>query len=279
MIIDISEHQGNIDWIKVAKNKDIEAVIIRAGYGQDIKSQDDKMWKKNIEAVIKYNIPFGVYLYSYAKTTQAIKGEVDHLIRLIKPYKDKMALPAYIDIEEPGTGPGCTARIKEFYKLMKEKGYKPGLYTGEWWYNAYIKGAIKNTLWIAKYGVNDGKPHDKPKIGVDYDLWQYTSKVKIAGIPGTVDANILYNDDLIKKDTKKITKKEDDKIMLKVTAKSGLNCRKSAKQDGAILGAFEDGTRLQLINKTNKSWYKVKGKDSTGKTIEGYCSAKYLLII
>ena len=42
MIIDVSEHQGKIDWKKVAKNKNVEAVIIRIGYGQNIQKQDDK---------------------------------------------------------------------------------------------------------------------------------------------------------------------------------------------------------------------------------------------
>ena len=42
------------------------------------------------------------------------------------------------------------------------------------------------------------------------------------------------------------------------------------------LGSFINGTKLELVEKTNKSWYKVKGKSSDGKTITGYCSVKWL---
>ena len=62
-----------------------------------------------------------------------------------------------------------------------------------------------------------------------------------------------------------------------VTTKNDpLNCRRSASGDSVCLGKFLKGTVLTLVKKTNNNWWKVKGVSTTGKTITGYCSAKYL---
>ena len=281
MIIDVSEHQGKIDWKKVAKNKNVEAVIIRIGYGQNIQKQDDKRATENIEGCIKYGLPFGFYIYSYAKTVDTAKGEAEHMLRFAKKYKNKISLPLYYDIEEPGTGAGSRQRYLAYAKIIKAAGYVPGLYTGEYWYNTYISADISDTKWIAKYGTNNGKQQIKPDIKYAYDLWQYTSKAKVSGIKGGVDASLIM-DKSIFKNIKKEDKKEDKKTTekkCKVKAKSGLNCRAKASQKSDIVGAFNDGATLTLLEKTSATWYKVKGKASDGSTITGYVSAKYVEIL
>lgn len=65
-------------------------------------------------------------------------------------------------------------------------------------------------------------------------------------------------------------------IIYKVTAKSGLYCRKTAKSSATVLGAFSCGTKVELLEKKNNTWYKVKGKAVNGKSICGYCASKYL---
>ena len=74
-------------------------------------------------------------------------------------------------------------------------------------------------------------------------------------------------------------KKEEPKkeTYIKVdTNGSGLNCRKSPSTSATILGVFKDGAKLTLIEKTNDSWYKVKGQATNGKTVTGYCSSRWL---
>lgn len=278
MVIDVSYAQGKIDWAKVAKDKNVEGVIIQVGYGQNIPKQDDIQFKNNVNGCIKYGIPFGLYIYSYAKTVEAVKGEAEHIIRLANTVKNKISLPLYYDIEEPGTGPGSLQRFNAWAKIVKAAGYVPGLYTGEYWYNAYIHKTVKYTVWIAKYGTNNGKPQNKPNVGgQDYDLWQYTSKAKVSGISGGVDASLIMDNSIFvknKKDNKKTTEKK-----CKVKAKSGLNCREKASQKAEIVGAFKDGEILTLIDSTSATWYKVKGEAADGSTITGYVSAKYVEII
>ena len=68
LIIDVSYHNGVINWEKV-KASACAGAILRCGYGDDIASQDDKQWKRNANECTRLGIPFGVYIYSYAKTT------------------------------------------------------------------------------------------------------------------------------------------------------------------------------------------------------------------
>lgn len=57
-IIDISHHQGDIDWSEAVK--DVDLAIIRTQYGT---STIDRKYVRNIEACMKYKVPFGVYIY------------------------------------------------------------------------------------------------------------------------------------------------------------------------------------------------------------------------
>jgi len=68
-----------------------------------------------------------------------------------------------------------------------------------------------------------------------------------------------------------------DKVSLKITTKTDpLRCRATASSNGKILGKFAKGATVTLVEKTNSSWWKVKGKSTDGKTITGYCSTEYL---
>lgn len=66
MGIDVSEHNGQINWEQV-KASGVEFAIIRCGYGQNKTGQDDKQWIRNVTECERLGIPYGVYLYSYIK--------------------------------------------------------------------------------------------------------------------------------------------------------------------------------------------------------------------
>ena len=84
-VIDVSEHQGRIDWNKAKNN--IDGAIIRCGYGDDIMSQDDKQYANNLSECERLKIPHGVYLYSYAVNDTQAESELAHILRLIKGHK------------------------------------------------------------------------------------------------------------------------------------------------------------------------------------------------
>ena len=87
--IDVSQYQGVIDW-EIVQDR-VDFAILRCGFGQDRTDQDDRLFKRNADECTRLGIPFGVYLYSYAKNSSDARGEAQHLLRLVKNYK--MAYP------------------------------------------------------------------------------------------------------------------------------------------------------------------------------------------
>lgn len=188
LVIDVSQHQKNIDWEKVKEN--VDGAIIRCGYGSNISTQDDIQFSKNVNGCIENNIPFGTYLYSYAKTTEEAKSEAEHVLRLINPYKDKISYPVYLDLEEVGTENGAVERTIIFGNIIEENGYQCGIYANQYWWKTVLKNKLNNfTKWVARYSIS--KPEG---ISEGYDMWQYTSTGMIQGINGNVDMNICYRD-------------------------------------------------------------------------------------
>lgn len=191
-IIDISKHNGVIDFSKLKSQ--IDGVIIRLGYGDDLVTQDDMRFKSYVSECIKYGIPFGFYIYSYAKTIDQAKSEAEHCLRLAKPYKDKLSFPIYLDLEEAGTEKGAVQRAIVFGEIIERNGYWCGVYANEYWWKKYLGDSLDRfTKWVASYGRNNGIPNDKPKIK-GLDIWQYTSVGMVSGINGNVDLNMCYRD-------------------------------------------------------------------------------------
>jgi GH25 family lysozyme M1 (1,4-beta-N-acetylmuramidase) len=194
--IDVSSHQGSIDWSK-AKSQ-IDFAIIRCGYGDNVESQDDSQFLNNVNGCISNNIPFGVYLYSYAKNlagNESITSEVEHCKRLLNKISKK-PFCVYIDMEDDSTtylGKLMLSNYAlEFCKQITNVGYKAGVYANENWFKNYldVKTISKQgySVWCAKYSSS------KPNITSSYDIWQYSDSCKINGITGNVDMNEMYND-------------------------------------------------------------------------------------
>lgn len=179
MIIDVSEHNGKIDWAKVAPH--IDGAIIRIGYGQNSEGQDDKRAAENIQGCTENGIPYGIYLYSYADTREKVRGEIAHTLRWVDKTHPKLGV--WYDLEERSCRamfPYCITMFNSVY------GGAGGIYMSASDAKAYLKTGRK---WIASWGKNDGfLPSAKHKP--DADFWQYTSKARIPGIHGYVDANL-----------------------------------------------------------------------------------------
>ena len=191
-VIDVSEHNGTINW-EAVKAAGIAGAIIRCGYGMDMTSQDDKQWSRNVSECERLGIPYGVYLYSYADNADKARSEAQHVLRLIKGRK--LSFPVYYDLEQAGIKGAAVANAKIFGDLIEAAGYWCGVYYNKDWHNRVIKGQLDRfTRWAAGYGTNNGQMQENYKPGFGEDMWQYTSVGKVNGISGNVDMNECYRD-------------------------------------------------------------------------------------
>ena len=188
--IDVSYHNGTIDWKRV-KQSEAKYAIIRCGYGKNVKSQDDKKWEENVRGCTDNNIPYGVYLYSYADNVEKASSEADHAIRLLEGKKFKY--PVYYDLEENKIRDRLTKQqiadiAQTFCDKLSAKGYTVGIYANKDWFTHYLTDSRFNnwTKWVAQYNTVCNY-HGK------YDMWQCSSSGSIPGISGRVDLNYSYS--------------------------------------------------------------------------------------
>ena len=191
-IIDVSHHQGIIDWKRV-REAGVEGVIIRAGYGN---GNLDKQWFNNIKGVIENDFPYvGIYWFSYAYTVDMAINEAVQVMLRINQYKDKINLGVYFDWEYDSmkVAKKHTKVTKElvtnmnlaFCNTLESKGFIAGYYVNEDYQRNWIdiKRLSKFRKWYARYS-------SKATPTGAY-LFQYSSKGQIFGINGNVDMNRL----------------------------------------------------------------------------------------
>lgn len=188
--IDVSYHQGVIDWNKV-KKAGIEFAILRIGYGM-YDNQKDKQFEANYTNARANDIPVGVYTYSYAKTVAEAEKEAECVIKWLNGRH--LDLPVYFDLEDKSqTNLGkntLNEMCKAFCNKIEKAGYWAGIYTNKYWATGLIDGAdlgSRYTYWIAQY--NKECTYKGP-----YAMWQNSSSGKVDGINGNVDMNYLYSD-------------------------------------------------------------------------------------
>lgn len=267
-VIDVSKHQGKIDWKKL-KGK-IDGAIIRCGFGSDNVRQDDERFKENVEACIQLGIPFGVYLYSYASTIKGAKSEAAHVIRLLAPYKGKLSFPVYYDLEEAGTEKGAVERAIVFGDIIEAEGYWCGIYANQYWWRTHLKNGLDRfTKWVAKYST------EKPTgISGTYDIWQYSSSGKLDGISGRVDMNFCYRDFPAEIQGKvKAPKKDNKTIAEEVIAGSwgiGVERKNKLTEAGYDYDAIQYIVNDMLKDDDKVEYYTVKSDDTLGAIAKSF---------
>ena len=187
--IDVSKHQGKINWEKV-NNSGVDYAIIRCGYGQDQYNQDDEYWDINAKACEQYGIPYGTYLYSYADTVEKAASEAKHVLRLVEGYD--LSYPIYYDLEESSVrsklNKSQIADIAEtFCSIIEEAGYEAAIYSSKDWFENYLTDSRFDQWdrWVAQYNT-------QCTYRGEYTMWQCSSKGYVDGIDGYADLNIDF---------------------------------------------------------------------------------------
>lgn len=194
--VDISSFDQTVDFNAV-KNAGYAGVIIRAGYGM---TNVDPYFYEHIQGANKANIPAGIYWFSYAWNTDMAKKEARKCIELIKPYKIQM--PVYYDYEYDSDtyakrmGHEVSNEIlnqmaNAFCSELEKAGYVAGIYFNKAYRNKYNKDLLNSySKWYAWY---NSTLDDKT-----VDLWQYTSRGEVPGIPtAREDLDYIVNNRII----------------------------------------------------------------------------------
>lgn len=190
--IDVSRHQGDIDWDRV--NPHIDFAMIRAGFG---KNNIDAKSRRNVSECERLGIPYGLYWFSYALHPEMAKKEAEYLIDFIGEHKPEY--PIVYDFEYDtvthATKNGVNINrqfvldcTEEFCRTLEEHGFYSMFYTNQDYYQRYYqasKVAEKYDMWYARYSHSAGR-----KV----TLWQYSDKGKLPGISGYVDLDKTERD-------------------------------------------------------------------------------------
>lgn len=179
--IDVSHHQGTINWSQV-KNSHLDFVYIKASEGGD---DLDPKFKENWAGSAKAGLRHGAYHF-FTLTTSG-KKQADNFIKAVP--KEDLALPPVIDCEFGGNSsdrPTVEQFQRELIVFIDEiqlyYNTEPVIYTDQPFLHEYLKGFIIQRLWIRSVFV---KPNPL------WTFWQYSERRKISGINGFVDANVF----------------------------------------------------------------------------------------
>lgn len=185
--IDVSKHQGTIDWDKVKASGEVEFAMLRAGYGRE-SSQIDPQFEANYAACTRLGIPCGAYWYSYATTAAEAKQEAAVCLSALSG--KSFAYPIAYDIEEAKSLAAADALAEAFCGELEDAGYYAMLYS----YKSALESNFGSTTkakydaWLAHVDV------EKSSYSGNYGMWQYSWNGSISGISGGVDLDYAYKD-------------------------------------------------------------------------------------
>lgn len=196
--VDVSHHQGNIDWDKV-KRAGYDFAFLRIGYrgyGKEGSINLDKKFDENIVNAHNAGIMVGVYFFAQAINEAEAIEEADFVLEHLSNYD--LELPVIYDPEsildaeartDNVTGEQFTQNTIAFCERIKEKSdgkFVPGLYANMLWEAFEIDLSMLNKeipIWYADY-------EEQPQTPYKFSYWQYTNEGTVDGIGGQVDIDI-----------------------------------------------------------------------------------------
>lgn len=195
--IDVSYHQGNIDW-KAVKADGVDFAMIRIGFrGYETgKINIDNRFREYAEGAKNAGLEIGAYFYSQAVTPEEAAEEAQTVLRELDGME--LTYPVAFDWEIVGEESARTNDISAeelnecaavFCNTIARGGYIPMIYSVK--RMALIKLDMSRLsgfdFWLAEY-------REKPEYPYYFTMWQYASDGRVNGINGNVDLNMSLVD-------------------------------------------------------------------------------------
>ncbi|MEG1916432.1 MAG: GH25 family lysozyme [Muribaculaceae bacterium] len=178
--IDVSAHNGNIDFARVAQDS-ISFVFIKATEGASFK---DGKFEKNYIAARDAGLKVGAYHFFRFDINGTLQG-----MNFVSSIGDKiLELPLAIDLEEHGNPETPTLsvikRLQEMIDYLAGHGYDIIIYTNNNGYRRFVQSSFADyPLWLCRFTT--------PQEDVEWQFWQYSHWGEVDGIKGDVDLNIF----------------------------------------------------------------------------------------
>ena len=194
--VDVSEHQGDIDWSRV-KAAGYDFAFLRIGYrgyGEQGTLCADAKFQQNIVNAHNAGIEVGIYIFSQAVNEEETLQEVELVLGQLQGHN--LELPVVFDPErirddtartDNVTGEQFTKNTVLFCEKMKEAGYQPMVYSNMIWeaFEYDLEALADYPIWYADY-------EPAPQTPYYFSFWQYSEKGSVDGIEGNVDLNVQF---------------------------------------------------------------------------------------
>lgn len=194
--IDVSEHQGEIDWQLVAQDG-VEFAMVRAGYRGYTEGtlNEDLYFRQNMEGAAAAGIKLGVYFFSQAVTVEEAREEARFVLELVKDFE--LAFPIAFDWENIGSEAARTDGVDAetltdsclaFCDIVEEAGYESAVYFYRrlGYYEYDLERISHLAFWV-------GAPGELPDFYYEHDIWQYSFTGRVSGIGTDVDLNLFFD--------------------------------------------------------------------------------------
>lgn len=198
--VDVSAHQGEIDWEKVAA-AGVEFAVIRAGYRGYTEGGvfQDEYFVRNMEGALAAGLKVGVYFFSQAVDTAEAEEEARQVLAWIEGYD--VTWPVVFDWERQSyensrtrevDGETQTACAIAFCRVIGEAGYLPMVYfsPSKGYTELDLEQLLEWPFWLAHY--TEG--WSATSFRYHFAMWQYTSAGAVDGIAGNVDLNLCLTE-------------------------------------------------------------------------------------
>lgn len=195
--IDVSYHQGDIDW-EAVRADGVDFAMLRVGYrGYETgKLNVDERFHEYAEGALDAGLDIGVYFYSQAVNAEEAKDEAEFVLEQIKDYE--IMYPVAFDWEFAGDETARTNDVSSetlnecaavFCNRIARGGYIPMIYSVK--RMALMKFDLSRLagfdFWLAEY-------REEPEFPYEFSMWQYASDGRVNGIEGEVDMNMSFID-------------------------------------------------------------------------------------
>jgi GH25 family lysozyme M1 (1,4-beta-N-acetylmuramidase) len=193
--IDVSSHQGEIDWAAVAQDG-VAFAFVRLGargYSAGELNQDE-MAMTNLTSARENGLLVGAYVYSQATTPEEAQEEAELALEVLGDFQ--LDFPVYYDWEldpHPGSRSASmdysvlTDCALAFCTTIEEGGHEAGIYLyrslGEDTYD--LSRLSDYDFWLSH-------PSDRPTFNHSFSIWQYTYEGQVDGISTNVDRDLMY---------------------------------------------------------------------------------------